>query len=52
VSTYATAIHYTQRQIATRMMLQFNIEYPFRYHINNTTATETFPTVNCQMHVL
>jgi len=42
VSTYATAIHYTQRQITTRTTLHYNIEYqrPFRYHINIATPTD------------
>ena len=54
VSTYTTAIHYTQRQITTRTTLHYNIEYqrPFRYHINIATPTERCLTLNCQIHVL
>ena len=54
VSTYATAIHCTQRQITTRTTLHYNIEYqcPFRYHINIASPTERCLTLNCQIHML
>ena len=54
VHTYATAIHYTQRQITTHTTLHYNIDYqrPFRYHINTATPTERCLTVNCEIHML